>query len=790
MTQKRRNTHMIDRFTNWLLKWRWLVLLVMCAIVFACAMGTQHLRFSTDYRMFFSKDNPNLVAFEALQNTYTKQDNILFVLSPKDKQVFKTSTLQAIQWLTEASWQIPYSIRVDSVTNYQHTQAQGDDLYVDDLIADGFSFEAKDLEKQKAIALSEPDILKRLLSSDGSVTGVNVTIQLPDEDLEKAQPQVVAFSRNLRHEFQQAYPDIDIKLTGIVMQNAAFTEASMHDLQTLVPVMLALIILGVGFFMRNIGAIICVVTVIFASVIAAMGIAGYLGIKLSPATTSAPTVIMTLAVADCVHLMSTFYWRLRHGDNKAQALAYSMKLNVMPIFLTSFTTMFGFLSLNFSDAPPFRDLGNVVAMGVMIAFFLTITVAAVLLSMMPAAKMRRSDHLQAGLDYLAEKVIRHPKAFIGIFSTVIVACLLFIPKNQLNDEWISYFSERTAFRQSTDYTLDNLTGLGTIQYSIDAKGSEGIYDPDYMRTLDVFTKWLAQQPEVVQVSSVTNVIKKLNKAMHGDDPNWFRIPDDRALLAQYLLLYELSLPRGLDLNNQINVDKSATRVQVVLKKISTNTLLKLEKRVQSWMQDNLPEHMITPGTSPDIMFAHIGFKNIRNLLGGSVLALLLISVVLCLAFRSIKFGAFSVLPNLLPIGVSFGIWGVLVGEVGLGLSVVAGLTLGIVVDDTIHFLSKYRYARLASHTPEEAVRYAFSSVGKALLVTSIVLVCGFLIFTLSDFKLNSSMGLLTALTIALALIIDFCLVPPLLLILEGKSHALLGTHSQPNSEHIGLCRDT
>lgn len=772
---------MLENYTNFLLRWRVLILLTVVFLIVLCGQGARFLHFSTDYRMFFSEENPNLKAFEALQNTYTKHDNVLFVLTPKDKQVFTQDSLKAIQWLTEKAWLIPYSIRVDSVTNFQHIQAQEDDLYVDNLIPDDFDFKPHEIQLKRQVALDEEVIVKRLLSPTADVTGVNVTIQLPDADLEKAIPKVVNYTRNLMGKFAKKYPDIDIKITGVVMQNHAFMEASMHDMQTLTPIMLILVILGVGFFMRNVGATICIVIVISCSVVVAMGIAGYLGITLSPATITAPTVIMTLAVADCVHLLSTYYWRINQGDDKQQALLYSVKLNAMPIFLTSFTTMFGFLSLNFSDAPPFRDLGNVVAIGVMAAFFITMTFIAIMLSFLPARQIEQKDYLQQGLVALSEFIIKQRKVLILVFGAIILLSLAFLPKSQLNDEWIGYFDKSTSFRQAADYTLEHLTGVGSIHYSIQAKEAQGIYEPEYMHLLDKFTQWLKTQPEVIQVSTITHVIKKLNQVMHADDRAWYKIPESRTLMAQYLLLYELSLPRGLDLNNQINIDKSATRAQVILKKISTNELLEFEKRVQTWMQDNLPDHMITPGTSPDIMFAHIGFSNIRSLLGGAIIALFLISIVLCLAFRSIKYGTFSIVPNLFPIGVSFGLWGLFVGEIGLSLSVVAGMTLGIVVDDTIHFLSKYRYARLESHTPEDAVRYAFSSVGKALVVTSIVLICGFLVLSFSDFKLNSSMGVLTAITIAVALIIDFFLVPPLLLSLEGKSHATFGFNHNNNT---------
>ena len=181
------------------------------------------------------------------------------------------------------------------------------------------------------------------------------------------------------------------------------------------------------------------------------------------------------------------------------------------------------------------------------------------------------------------------------------------------------------------------------------------------------------------------------------------------------------------------------------------------------MDDNIPQ-LKAVGASPTIMFAHIGMKNIISMISGTTIALFLISLILVFALKSWRYGLLSLIPNLVPAGMAFGIWALVSGEIGLALSVVTAMTLGIVVDDTIHFLSKYLRARREKGLgAEDAVRYAFSTVGVALWVTSVALVAGFLVLATSSFKLNSGMGLLTAIVIAIALIVDFLLLPPLLI---------------------------
>ena len=234
----------------------------------------------------------------------------------------------------------------------------------------------------------------------------------------------------------------------------------------------------------------------------------------------------------------------------------------------------------------------------------------------------------------------------------------------------------------------------------------------------------------------------------------------------------MSLPYGLDLNNEINIDKSATRMTVMLRNMITRSVLALEQRAEQWLRHNAPVAMHNEGASPTLMFSHIGARNIRSMLLGTTIALILISLILIFALRSLKIGLLSLIPNLIPAALAFGAWGIVVGQIGLALSVVTGMTLGIVVDDTVHFLSKYLRARREKGlNSQDAVRYAFNTVGLALVVTSIVLIAGFFVLTFSAFQLNSNMAFMTAVTIFFAIVADFLLLPPLLMALDGKEHS-------------------
>ena len=759
---------MVKKYAEWIVRWRWLVLLATLASVFLIGSGGKRLQFTNDYRVFFSEENPQLKAFDNLQETYTKNDNVLFMLLPRSGEVFTPDVLEAVVELTEQSWQVPYSIRVDSISNFQNTYAEEDDLIVADLVENPETLTPADLEKIANTALNEPLLRNRLISPDRHATGINITIELPGKNPTTEVPEVVTSVRSMIATMEKKYPQIEFYTTGVVMMNNAFPEASIGDMSSLVPMAFAAIIISLLFFLRTFWGTVAAIIVVIFSIMMAMGSTGWLGIKLTPPSASAPTMILTLAIADSIHFLATMLFQMRQGMTRQEAVVESMRINFHPIFLTSLTTAVGFLSMNFSDAPPFRDLGNITAMGVSYAFILSVTFLPALLSVLPIKTSSAQSKASKFMDNFAEFVIRRRTTLLWGVGALIIVLVALIPRNEINDTFVEYFDETIQFRQHTDKVADNLTGLYFIDYSLDSKSKGALSEPEFLKKIQAFAEWYRQQPEVKHVNIITDTFKRLNKNMHGDDEHWYTLPNDRELAAQYLLLYEMSLPYGLDLNNQINIDKSATRVSVSLETLSTQQTLALENRAVAWMEKNAPE-LVTQGASPTIMFSHIGMRNIKSMLTGTTVALIVISLVLIFALRSLKLGLLSLIPNLVPAGMAFGVWALMEGRVGLALSVVAAMTLGIVVDDTVHFLSKYLRARREQGlNAEDAVRYAFSSVGMALWVTTLVLVAGFLVLAQSHFELNSAMGLLTAVTISIALFVDFLFLPPLLMLVDKK----------------------
>jgi predicted RND superfamily exporter protein len=811
MMEAARSADIIKRYVANLLVDRWWVVAISVFVVASFAIGLKNLRFSNDYKVFFDPSDPYLKALEEIHNVYTDNDPVVFVVTPRDGKVFTRTTLRTIEKLTREAWTIPYVQRVDSLQNFQYSRSENDDLVVSDLYRNADALSDADMDRIRQIALAEPLLLGRIINPSASVTGVFASFHVPGIDRQKEIPEIMQKARALRDELMRENPNVEIRLAGAVVISQAFTEASSRDIGTLGPLMFVLIAATLWVLLKSALTAFASLMVILFTIAGTMGLAGWLGFVLSPASITAPTILLTVAVADSVHVLVDFLNDLEHirvdqhrdPIRRARFLAIigAIRQTIKPVFVTTLTTAIGFLTLNFSDSPPFRDLGNIVALGVVIAFVLSMTFLPALLAILPIkqrkaqggkaltgtfpilyrklsllnyritfsiTKYETGKRVSSSFSRLASFVIARRKALALILAVIVSGLGVAIPQNDLNDDVIKYFSEETEFRKDWHYTTTHLTGLYTLEYSLRAKEAGGINDPEYLKVVEDFAAWFKEQPETMHVDSLVDIHKRLNQNMNGDDPAWYRLPDNQELAAQYLLLYEMSLPPGLELNDRINIDKSASRFVATVHNLSSKEMLALEKRADDWLKKNAPPYMQAQAGSTPLMFSHIGQSNMQGLLEGTAIEFVVIAAILMFVLRSFGLGLLSLIPNIVPAAMAFGFWALINGQINLGLSVVANMTLGIVVDDTVHFLSNYTDARRRlGLSRERAIHYTFSHVGKAMAISTAVLAIGFGTLTLSTYELNAQMGLLTAITILFALLGDLFLLPSLLL-LGGK----------------------
>ena len=759
---------MLERYIAWLLRWHKLVVVVSIMVTAGVSYGAVRLTITNDTRAYFSEDNPQLAAFDALEAVYDKQETLDFVVVAKEGDLFDRETLTLLWELTELGWQAPYSRRVSSLSNYQHTTALDDDLFVQALIPHPDTLTPASIRRVREVALNEPSLVGTFVARDGSAAFVLVSLTLPEGDL-SANDEVASWAEEWIPEMRARYPKVDIHLTGTTTFNHALGNAVAGDLKTLVALRYLVIVVLLIVLLRHLGGVVSTLLVISFAITSTMGTFGWFNAVLAAVAGFVPSVVMTIAVADSVHILASYYYELRRGASKEAAIAAFLRINVLPVFVTSITTVIGVLTLNFSDSPPYRDLGNMIAVGVGFAFVLSLTFLPAFLMWTGIRNPSAGRLFESLMSRFADWVIQHNKVLLVGVGVIIVVLASFIPRNVLTERWHDYFDETFEARRSLNAINEHLNWLQVIRYSVESGREHGVSSPTYLAALERFAMWYESQPEVSHVARLTHVIKRLNQNLHGDDPERYRLPESAELAAQYLLLYELSLPQGLGLENTINVDRSATQMVVYVRKSDSNELLALDRRARRWVSKNAPVLTVAEGTGLDMVFAHINHRNIRGLLKGMVIALVVISIFLIVALQSLRLALLSLLTNLAPAGLAYGTWGIVHGRIDLSAAVVMCMSIGIVVDDTVHFLSKYLYARRKKGLHgAEAMRFTFNTVGVALTVTTVVLVAGFLVLTASHFNPTVVTGALLAMTLAFALFVDFLFMPPLLIALDTQ----------------------
>ncbi|MGB1058674.1 MAG: efflux RND transporter permease subunit [Ketobacter sp.] len=760
-------------WAKWVMNHRFTSIALVVLGALLLGMGAKDAQFSANQRDFFKPDDKNLNDLIRIEEDYTSDKNVMVLVEPHSGNVFTPDTLKAIQQLTEFGWSIPHSQRVESLSNHLYTRVNGDELTVDFLVDDVDALSPQDLLERKRYATGKTGVKDYLVTRDGGLSLVSVILNIPEEDNGQAAVDVIDTVHQYVDRLQQQYPAIDFRVVGGVAVETSLPAIVQEDGRTIFPFALVLVFLFLTFTLRDLVAnLACIVTALLA-IMAGMGAVLWSGVKVSPILVNTPSIIIIIAMADCIHLMVNYAQGLARGLDKKAALEKSVEVNFSPIIFTSLTTAISFFALNFSESPPFAHMGTAAGVGILYAMLASLTFLPALIYYLPSKA--RGVTRMPNMGGLIRWYQPHANKIIIGFVLIMVSLASLIPMNRLDDNFVEFFDEDLEVRRNMDFMIERISGSVVVNISIPATENGGIYDPQYLNLLQDLEQHLQENPQLRFTTSLLEVMKTLNKNLHEDSAEWYRVPDSRELASQYLLMYEMSLPFGQDLSNLINFDRSESRVIAVYDQLSDKELIDLEQRIQLWLdQHQFDTRQATIG-SANLAFAHMQYSNVNNLSKGFVLALIMISLLLIALFRSWKLGLISMVPNLFPAAMAFGIWALISGKIGFGMSVGITITLGIVVDDTIHFLAKYKYAREQLHLNNyQAVQYAMDTVGVAMLLTTAMMAIAFTALLWSDFIPNQDLGLITIITIVCALLVDLVLLPILLLKLFGDNPAQTG----------------
>ncbi|HEY9033526.1 MAG TPA: efflux RND transporter permease subunit [Pseudomonadales bacterium] len=754
-----------------LIRFRWLLFVLSLALMAFALAGFKQFVFDASPRIYFEKGFQPYEDYLALEDTYGRDFKVFFMLSASDgDDLFAPQHLQALLEMTEQAWQLPFVRRVDSLSNFQYSHNVDDELVIEDLVSSELLDDAGLRASRRAYALADPDIQGRLLTADGRHASLTLSLSMTGDQAQgQAAHQLVTEAYALEERIKARYPGVDIAVTGNLLSTYHNVKVAERDIALMVPVMFGLMFVFLGLLFRSVSAVLVALVIAVFAAVGALGLAAWCNITFSMLAINALIISITVAVAHCIHIFTQLFQALKTRDKMA-ALEDSLRINFFAVSMTSLTTIIGFLSLNTNDLPPAVALGNAAAIGTALAWLFSLTLLPALVSILPFRAHSGGEYAIEGLMMkLARVVVRRKYPVLLGMSLLTVLMVQLSFSNELNDRLTETLHEPHIFRTDNGLIDQHFGAMYVNNYEMDAGEENGIADPAYLKAMEKMVDYLRAQPEVSSVYSFTDVIKRLHRSMHNDDPAYYTIPDDRDLIAQYILLYEMSVPFGLDLNNQITLDKRKSIVIVSTPSQDTRSNIELDQRVNAWIAANMPAHLQANNISLSTIWSYLTVHSLQNSLEGSIVALVLISLVLLFMLRSLRYGVISLIPNIMPAAFGFGFWYLYSGDVGLGLTCVVIITIGIVVDDTVHFLVKYQKAlRDNGGDAEKAVLATFRLVGPALLITTVVLAAGFLVLAMSAIIINSALGQVTAAILLAAFLLDVLLLPALLLVVDGR----------------------
>ncbi len=768
--------------------------------------------FNPSYKVFFDSTNSDLIAFDQLQEIFSSEDMIIAVVKSKSGNLFTNQNLQSLRKLTDKAWEIPYIARVNSLANFNYTtverefipaeeRIEGDEEYIDNLLVDdfitGLPYSDSLLEMKKSLALNDSLMPKFLISPKGDVTQISLRAIIP-EAFAKGFMEARKGMEKLSAEIQAENPDLEIKLAGTVILNTSFEEFAQHDMKTMIPVMFLFIIIVMIITLRSFWGTLLPMGLLLSSIVFPILLfVGFFKMYLTSVSMNVVQILVAVAIADSIHIMAIYYRELRKGKSRREAVTTTIEKNYLACLITSLTTAIGFFSLLLMDMPPFRHLGLFAGFGTLYAFWASLYVLPAMMLVLPAWPDRLVESIyqktlgrffkssdtpkdQHPLFIRLEKLIIKKSNFLRIATFITLALSAYgVSLMVMDNSAIKYFKEGTTFREATEEIERSIIGTVPVEFLFDSKEENGIYNPQFLSKIEKFQNYISHHPElhITYTSAITDVVKRLNKTMNGDQDSEYRIPTKdsvtaegdtlyaRRLISQYLFLYQMSLPRGMDLTNQISIDNSKTRVTAFMSSVASSKQLKAVEELNAFIQREMPE-VGAVGVGVPVMFAKMFLTAIPGMMKSLIVSLILITLCLIFTFKSMKFGLMSMIPNIWPVLILFGIVGFSGYIVDMSVAVVGMITLGIAVDDSVHFMVKYLNFRRKGMTQGEAIQETFHQTGPALFFTSVILIAGFGVLMLSNFALNANLGKFCSAIIALALFADFVLLPAFLMLFD------------------------
>jgi predicted RND superfamily exporter protein len=764
----------MKKFVNIIEKYRWAIVVVVPLLVVALSYNLKNLSFEGSYRIWFGEDSKILQDYDSFRKVFGNDDSIIIAFKDENG-VFTKKALSSIERITKQLWQTKYITRVDSLTSYQYIYA--DKNYPDEIIVEDF---IQDIDKQnqeyflekKDIALNDPQLQTAFINKDGTTTMIIARLTPKAGENEDISFEIMGLVKSiLENETNQT--GYKYWLNGGAPITTSFVSIAQHDGGVFTPLVFVVVSLLLLFIFKRVSGVLIPLSVVVLTIGVVLSLQVLLGYKLNNFTANIAVFIVAIGIADSIHIYSIWDIYKKQGEDNKTAITHTLQKNLLPIFFTSITTAIGFSSLGISEVVPVSTLGIATASGAILAFVLSVVFMPACLFLVGKKTAIQQTLTKKNItpkndffEKYASFLIAYDKKIVFVTTLLFSFFAIGLLYVKIDSNTIRYFDKEVEIRKSADFMMKNITGPMSYEIVVNSQTKNGIKDPEFLKTVQKFyDEYQAQFSDIRKLSSLLDVIKQFHKVMHGDDENYYKVPDSKGLIAQYLLLYSLSLPQGMEINDKLDIEEQSLRVTARANMVDTSKDLQMIRWAESWWKD-------TPYTAQvhgqNVMFAYMQ-KNVTDTLIYSIsIALVLVSFMMLIIFKRVKMLPIFILPNILPIILVLGIMGWLGINIDLGVAVSGAIILGVAVDDTIHFFVKYFDAQKKGYDLQQSFSYVVQYAGKAILFTSVILIVAFLVFMGSDFAPNYNFGIVTASALFIAFVADVLLLPAILSILEKR----------------------
>ncbi|WP_028580551.1 efflux RND transporter permease subunit [Desulfogranum japonicum] len=775
---------------------KYIALLLVLALTGGLAAQLPKLAIDTRDEVFFRDTDPALIAYNQFKQQFGQDE--LFIIALRPENGMDTAFFQTLYNLHhELEQTVPYLDDITSLVNGRVVWAEGDTLHVDDIFETPPQTEAEVQEIKKRIA-HYPMFANYLISGDGTLASIIIkTVAYQEEasdDLlagfaeDESFPQgdggsplsnaqnmeVTRAIKNVVSKYQQ--PGLTTYLAGSPAVVSALQIGIEKDLGMILPLSMLLIIFSLGLLYRRLSGVIYPLLIVFLSLVTTFGFMALAGFPITLVTEILPSFLLIVGVADAVHILTLFYLKYNECGEKQQAIIDAMGAAGLPVLMTSITTACGLLSFACSDVATIAQLGFVAPVGVFLAFFYTIVLLPVCIALFPIQRKTLKtggadahSPINAIFSWIARLTTRHAIPVALCFGLLFVGALYCALDVRFSHNISTWFPADSQIRMATD-ELDQVNG-GSVKLEavINTGKVNGLHDPDVQQRLDqTITDISTLEVEGIRAGKVwglPDVLKETNRALHNDHQRAYTVPQSQQLIAQELMLFESS--GSDDLEDFTDRNYQTARLSIMAPFEDSVLYLEYIDQVEQLLQERFPDADITI-TGKIKLFVTIVTNALTSMIESYGIALVLISILMIIMAGRIRIGLLSMVANVGPIILVMGLMGIASIPIDLSSVLVGSLVLGIVVDDTIHFLHHFQRCYQQSADVEKAVHKTMQTTGRALFITSLVLCGGFYIYMIGTLNNNVRFGMITGTAIIFALAADFFLLPALLSIVYSR----------------------